>query len=354
MTNTLANSMSYGYIELAALLPNGKMVRGHYVRKGDYTGISGWRRRFLNTNVFGSVGIYMEPNNNSPFILPMHFDIDCPDDLEAARRSALTLCEMLVDRIRLSQDNLDIAFSGHKGFHISVAPEIFRAFHSPYTLGLYRRMARRARDAGVCHIDESIFTRKRIWRLANSRHSKTGLFKTPLSYEELRDIGIDGIKALAANPRPEDSLARHQVCEEAVEWYRRALAVSAKLDANSKRQVGGSKKFRNGWQTPPCVRLIQKTTLPDGIRHHAYATLAKFWRWINMHPDEIRERIEALDKRNPIRDPDYIPRTVGWACTHPGFAGCDDESLRRYCRPEKCFYAKIKNVRSQSPKASRG
>ncbi|MDI6450457.1 hypothetical protein [Anaerobaca lacustris] len=352
MTNIFANSMSYGYIELAALLPNGKMVRGHYVRKGDYTGISGWRRRFLNTNVFGSVGIYMEPNNNSPFILPMHFDIDCPDDLEAARRSALTLCEMLMDRIRLSQDNLDIAFSGHKGFHISVAPEIFRAFHSPYTLGLYRRMARRARDAGVCHIDESIYTRKRIWRILLSRHSKSGLFKIPLSYEELRDISIDGIKKLAANPRPEDSLARHQVCEEAVEWYRRALAVSAKLDGGSRGQVSTTKPFRDGWRMPPCIKAIQEVTLPDGIRHQTYLSLARFYRYIGMHPDEIHEQIEALDGRHPIRDPDYIERTVAWASDHSGFPGCDDESLRQYCRPEKCFYAKLKNNRKHSAKAS--
>lgn len=342
MTNTLANSMSYGYIELAALLPNGKMVRGHYVRKEDFAAISAWRERYNNTDVFSSVGFYEEPDNNSACILPMHFDIDCPDDLEAARRSTLTLGEMLVDRIRLLQDNLDIAFSGHKGFHISVAAEIFRAFHSPYTLGLYRRMARRARDAGVCHIDESIYTRKRIWRLALSRHSKSGLFKIPLSYEELRDIGIDGIKALAANPRPEDSLARHQVCEEAAEWYRRALAVSAKLDGGSRGQVSTTRRFRDGWRMPPCIKAIQEATLPDGMRHQAYLSLARFYRFIAMHPSEVQERIEALDRRNPIRDPDYIPRTIGWACTHPGFAGCDDESLRQHCRPEKCFYAKLK------------
>jgi hypothetical protein len=342
MTLAQAQGKSYDWHELAALLPNGKMVRGHYVRRDGSAGISAWRRRFLNTNVFGSIGSYMEPDNNAPFILPLHADIDCLDDLEAARESTLIWCEMVMDRIRLSQDNLDISFSGHKGFHVIVAPEIFRAFHSPYTLGLYRRMARRACDAGVRFLDQKVYDRKRLWRLTNSRHGKSGLFKIPLRYEELRDISVDGIRKLAANPRPDDTLATHQVCEEAAEWYRKAIAACAQSQTTSRPHATTGKTFRKGWRMPPCIKTTQETTLPDGIRHSAYAALARFYRWIDMHPDEIRERIEALDSRNPIRDSDYIGRTIEWACAHPGFPGCNDESLRRYCRPENCFYVRIK------------
>ena len=113
MTLAQAQGKSYDWHELAALLPNGKMVRGHYVRKDDSAGISAWRRRFLNTNVFSSISGYLEPDNNSPSILPYHADIDCLDDLEAAQASTITLCEMLMNRIPLSQDYLDIYFSGY-------------------------------------------------------------------------------------------------------------------------------------------------------------------------------------------------------------------------------------------------
>jgi len=345
MTHALAQYAMFDYIELAALSAGGIMVRNHYVRKDDPAETSKWRRRFHNTDVFSSIGFLREPNNSPACILPLHFDIDYPDDLEAARRSAIMLCEMLMDRIRLPQDSLDIAFSGYKGFHVVVDPKVFRAFYSPYALTLYRRMARRARDAGVCHLDESIYTRKRLWRLTGSRHGKSGLFKTPLTYEELRDISIDGIRKLAASPRPDDTLARHSVCEEAVEWYRRAIAVVAGLKVQSAHTTANM-KFKRGWRMPPCIKAIQDAVLPDGARHQTYLSLARFCRWIGMHPDEIRERIEALDSRNPIRDPDYIERTVGWACDRPGFPGCDDESLRRYCRPENCFYVRLKNART--------
>jgi len=353
MTDTLAHSTSYDYMELAALLANGKMVRNHYVRKDDPAKTSQWRRRFHNTDVLSSIGFLREPNNSSACILPMHFDIDCLDDLEAARGSTITLCEMLMDRIRLSQDNLDIAFSGNKGFHVVIAPEIFRAFYSPHTLELYRRMARRARDAGVRHLDESVYTRRRLWRLTNSRHGRSGLFKVPLRYEELRDIGIDGIKKLAANPRPDNTLARHQVCEEAAEWYRKAIAVVAGLKVHSGR-TKANRKFRRGWRMPPCIKAIEAAILPDGLRHHAYFALPRAYRAIGMHRDEIRERLEALDSRNPIRDSDYIGRTIEWACAHPGFPGCDDESLRRYCHPESCFYHRLKNARDGKSQVTRG
>ena len=340
---TLAQSQreSYDWYELAALLPNGKMVRGHYARKDDLATTSQWRRRFHSRNVFSSVGLLKEPNNSSACILPWYFDIDCLHDLPATRESTLMLCELLMDRTRVRQENLDIFFSGNKGFHVVVALEIFRAFYSPYTLGLYRRMARRARDAGVRYLDESVYTRRRLWRLTNSRHGKSGLFKIPLTYEELRDISIDGIKKLAASPRPDDTLARHQVCEEAAEWYGRAIAALAGLRVHSGLTMANT-KFRRGWRIPPCIKAMQDAVLPDGMRHQTYLSLARFYSWINMHPDEIRERLEALNSRNPIRDSDYIGRTVDWACAHPGFPGCNDESLRRYCRPENCFYIRIK------------
>ena len=86
--------------------------------------------------------------------------------------------------------------------------------------------------------------------------------------------------------------------------------------------------------------------LPDGIRHRTYLSLARFYRWIGMHPDEIHEQIVDLDRRNPIRDPDAIDRIVAWSCAHPGFPGCQDESLRRYCRPENCFYSRLKDAKA--------
>lgn len=344
MTDTFAHSISYGYMELAALLANGKMVRDHYVRVGNPNAIAAWAERFDHTDVLASVGSFIAPNNNSACILPPYFDIACPTDLPATRESALTLCQMLMDRACVPQESLDIFFSGAEGFHVVVAPEVFRAFSSPYALGLYKKMAQKAREAGVRFLDERVYCRKRLLRLSNTRHRRSGLFKIPLRYEELREISMEGILRLAAQPRADDTFTRPQVSEPAAAWFRTAITAFAGLQAHAHRPAAG-RNFKQGWRMPPCVKVVQNTVLADGIRHCAYAALARFYSWINMHPDEIRERIETLDSRNPIRDPDYVERTITWARDHPGFPGCHDESLHRYCRPENCFYVRLKNAR---------
>jgi len=58
-----------------------------------------------------------------------------------------------------------------------------------------------------------------------------------------------------------------------------------------------------------------------------------------MHPDEMQDRIEAINQRNPIRDPDSIQRAVKFGC----------EVFKRYCRIENCFYAKLKETKNQRP-----
>ena len=66
-----------------------------------------------------------------------------------------------------------------------------------------------------------------------------------------------------------------------------------------------------------------------------------------MHPDEVRERIEELDSRNPIRDPASIERMIKWAYEHAGFPGCRDECLRRHCRRDNCFHAALQKGQTE-------
>jgi hypothetical protein len=340
---------TYNWIELAALLNDGTMVRNQYARIGDDQAIGTWRNRFANTNIFSSVGIYTRPSYDAKFVAPIFFDIDSADDLQGARVSALMLCEMLMSRAFIPQDGLDIYFSGNKGFHILIPCELFDAFYSPHTLELYRRMAEKAEEGGVQFLDKGVYTNKRIWRLPNSIHGKSHLFKIPLSYEELRDVSMAGIMKLAEHPRPQDSFAIPQLCEKAAAWYHWAIACCQ--DKKSKHSYSRkiNTKFKKGWRIPPCVKAIETAVVPDGIRHQLYVSLARYYGYLNMHHDEMLGRLEAIDQRNPVRDPDSIERAVSFGCAHPGFPGCDDPAIARYCQKNKCFYANLKGSRTKEP-----
>ena len=343
----------YQWIELAALLPDGKMVRGKFVGIEDNEAIENFRNQFNNKDVFYGICQYEKPNYKSGFISSVFFDIDFKEDLSATRESAITLCEMLMDRIGIPPDQIEIYFSGNKGFHVMVPCEVFQPFHSPYILPLYKKMAQRAEQAGVKFIDKGVYTNRRLWRLPNSINRKSSLYKLPISYEELRDIGMDKILLMAKSSRPENTLVDPRPIVEAIKWYRKAIKCMNEVPKQLSCKKINS-QFKKGWRVVPCIKAMQKAAIPDGIRHEAYLTMARYYGYLNMHQDEMLERLEAIDKRNPIQNPDSIERVIKFGCEHPGFPGCDS-ILKKYCQKERCFYAKLKATKVEViPKPSLG
>lgn len=334
----------YNWIELAARLPDGNMARGKYVHIDNTNAIKAWGEKHENRDIFSSICIYAESNHTSDHIIPIFFDIDCPTDLKAAQESTITLCIMLMERTTVPQECLDIYFSGNKGFHVLIACEVFNAIHSPHVLVLYKAMAQKAQQHGVSCLDLSVYTNRRIWRMPNSINTKSGLYKIPLTFEELRDMDIAGIQELARSPRPDDSLATPKPCEQTAHWYRNAINHFENQPKKSKshaKQI--NQEFKKGWRMLPCVKEIENATLCDGNRHHTYMLLARYYSYLNMHHDEIFDRIEKIDNRNPIHDADYIERIIKFGLKSPGFSGCNDPQLHKHCHGSDCFYAKIKN-----------
>ena len=332
----------YVWLEYAAILRNGKMVRNQFFHIDDSDAAKRWRIQFNNTDIFTSACIYSQPSRNSPFIARMFFDLDAHNNLEQARTDALGMCQLLEDRAKVPRDCLGLYFSGSKGDHIEVSWKVFGPQPSPCMLKVYKRMAIKAVDAGVKSLDTGVYTQGRLWRLPNSINSKKGLYKIPLTYEELRDMDAAAIGGLAKNPRGDDSFASCDFCQATADWYRDAISMlekQSKTPAASPQMILESER---GWRVPPCIKAIEEATIPDGTRHNLYTDLSRYFAYLGMHHLEILERIQKIDSRNPIPDPTSIERSVRWGYAHPGFPGCDNASLRKYCKKEICFYAELK------------
>lgn len=326
---------------MSALLPNGKMVRNHYISADDKEGMQKWRTEYKNTDVFSSVVFYEKSDNSSKFVVPLFFDIDAVNDLIVARESALVLSHMLENNAYIPLDMIEIFFSGYKGFHLVVPLAVFEPPSCNDCLALNKRMAEKAEESGIRFIDKGVYTLKRIWRLPNSRNGKSGLFKIPLSYEELRDIDIKGIQRLAKTPRPQNSFVTPILIPEVAKWYNQALKCVERTKENNLLKTDNDGNFKTGWRKPPCIRAIEKATIPEGIRHSLYVHLARYYAWLGMHPDGIIEEIQEIDLRNPVEDPDSILRAVKSGCKYAGFPGCSNRLLRRYCNPSNCFLSQL-------------
>lgn len=143
-----------------------------------------------------------------PFLL---FDID-RDDLEAARLDAGKLVRFLVQRYGILEAGLGIWFSGNKGFHIGL--ECLPGYApSPQVPAVARRLALALAHAAGVRIDPAIYDHQRLFRLPNSKHSRSGLYKRPLTLEELHGVNAAGIRALAEHPAEQDLPIAAEHCE---------------------------------------------------------------------------------------------------------------------------------------------
>lgn len=334
----MKSQMKFYWIELAAHTGNGRMCRNEFVRVDDAEAIAGWRERFENRDVYASVCRFREPGRDSAYICDIFFDVDTGrDDLESARVNVLKICDLIAERWGFSSmSSFEIHFSGNKGFHVIVPACVFNPSASPWTMKTLKALACRLTKEGVEHIDLGVYDKSRVLRLPNSINSKSGLYKVPLEYEELRDLGMEYVMETAREPRDDDSMAVPELCPGAEQWFVEALAYIEKRAKKSRRC---DKHIKRGWQMPPCIGRLEKTTLKDGIRHRAYLHLSRFYGKVGMHPDEARKRLHRLDGRNPIKTKSDIDRIVQYGQTHPGFPGCN-EVTSRFCAKHKCFYAR--------------
>ncbi len=101
-------------------------------------------------------------------------------------------------------DALSCWFSGGKGFHVLLPNTGLATGPGPNFRAAARAFVDRiGRESGSAP-DLAIYDAVRILRAPNTRHPKTGLFKVPIPADDLMRISADGVRRLAAEPRPGD------------------------------------------------------------------------------------------------------------------------------------------------------
>lgn len=119
------------------------------------------------------------------------FDMDSEKNPEEARTDAITLVSRLLSK-GINQDNIQIAFSGKKGYSIEVdttsqfTPEEFK--NITFSLA-----------SDLISFDPVVNDPQRIIRVIGTKHPKSGLYKYPLTAQQLSELPIDIIKGLAAD-----------------------------------------------------------------------------------------------------------------------------------------------------------
>lgn len=151
------------------------------------------------------------------------WDIDRPNDLAAALSDSRRLCGAILETLReLADDDLLIFLSGGKGVHVGI-PAVWHPEPSPhFHLTAKSFCLELAATAGVV-VDATIYSKTRLFRAPNSRHSKTGLFKRRLSLDELTHLKVEALVERAVEPEPFEIPTGPSTCSTGADAWRKCL-----------------------------------------------------------------------------------------------------------------------------------
>ncbi len=139
--------------------------------------------------------------NGACFADYLPIDID-NRSLNEAQRIAIEFIQYLEYIYEVSPECISIYFSGSKGFHIEIPIELFGGVEPQ--IDLHIRFKRLSQLFEGWKFDDSIYQNRKLYRYPNSIHDKSGLYKIPLSHDELMELSMDGIKSLAESQRNDD------------------------------------------------------------------------------------------------------------------------------------------------------
>lgn len=147
----------------------------------------------VHGSVAGYKGIHYAPY--------FFFDIDSPN-LTKSYEATKELINKLYEQYVIPIEDIQIYFSGAKGFHVGLHEKLFGGIKpSKDVPEKCRKFAELIKDSfEIEEIDTSIYESNRIFRIVNSLNSKTNLYKIPITYDELLG-GLKRVQANAVKPR---------------------------------------------------------------------------------------------------------------------------------------------------------
>ena len=274
------------------------------------------------------------------------WDFDDKDDLEQAKEDTLELvCKL--EMLGLTGDQIQVSFSGMKGFGVEILTNKWLTPDEAKNITLNLAQGLKTNDSKIAGDPQ------RIIRIPLTRHLGSGLYKIPLTPNQL-ELPVEEIKKLAADPNnADDSPLIEAILPDSIYSLRigvkkeiKPLTAPLELDFKSK-----PRGFTN------CKYAIMNGFFSSGERNNCLTALAATCRSAG-YPKEITYGIcktaVRLQSERTGQEPfskaelynGIIKQTYGdnW---NGGTYSCKKEGwLKDYCEklgPNKCKHDRIEN-----------
>lgn len=276
------------------------------------------------------------------------FDLDCKEDVDKARKNAITLLTRLKEEGVNVRKSTKVFFSGSKGFHVHVL--LGKDFTNHEIKNICFGLSK---DLGT--FDRVVYNTTRLFRVPNTKHNSSGLYKIPLSPTELYQMTVEDIKDLAKAPReyvndfePVTDLTFLDKYNKKPTHTSTPVVVSA--DDNDIRGLDKVDFKKCPKAMPRCVYALTHGVMQSGAGHRSavFLRLAAFYMNQGQTKEAAYGALKGIARDNARLYPEHEPFTAEeiwntaiqsvygehstWEA-RPGTTGIDPENehFKHYC-----------------------
>lgn len=314
--------------------------RGNFI---PYQTVCNWSSSHNGNSVFCSAYRYtIADADKSTLYGDFYLDFDDTDSFENVREDAIRTFSYLKVVYHIPEEYLRIYFSGNKGVHVIVPADILGIDPMPMLNGVFKHIAINMKTYSPHKtLDTKIYDNKRMFRIPNTRHEKSGLYKIPITSKELRTMPSDDIRNMAIVPRngsysekpiSVNNIARTQFQKDIQEFFT--------FDKESRK----NQRFKSKYNfTPPCIKAILENGAEEGQRNITIACLAGFYKNSGKSIDETIETIGEWNSKNvKPTGSNELQKTVRSIFLGDKLFGCSTLKTITQCDEQHCPLAKKK------------
>lgn len=287
------------WVEMGHALP--RWGRNDFMKQSE---MSNYRKKHNNKGIYRSAYLYDQVDNikEAYLLSDFYMDFDNKEDIELAREDIkFVIWKMhLKTSFNLPIEAFRIYFSGMKGFHLTIPKEYMGIQPSVHLDDLFKWIAMGLNEESVYEtIDLVVYERRRMWRLENSQHPETQLYKIPLQYKELQELSLDEIMELAKKPRVLTNYPEPQLIPEARKQYekeaRSMLTEKDRIAERMKNYTSSGSIFKEG-EVPDYVQQILDEGPIDGYRNETAAALTSYFMQQKLTKEEVWNELLGWSK----------------------------------------------------------
>ena len=256
-------------------------------------------KKYDFTDTYSTVYSYDNKNQDlANIVAPMYIDLDINDlekDYDKLRKDVLLLIRRLKTMFHLQDDNMQIFFSGSKGYHIIIPYEVFGIEPSKDLNDRYKLIATELKSYTITKsIDTKIYDSKRLFREPNTINTKTGLYKVYMTIDQVREFSYDDLIKRASAIQEIGQVNKEYNAKSDVAFNQMINDLKERQKKTINHKV--ARQMLQNKELLPCVKYILQNGAQKGGRNNTAMALASALFQRNENKEYVEQIMDTWNR----------------------------------------------------------